>query len=81
MDVFDTVVIPSAGFTEIQMFTQPQGQGQTAVRGRCQAHQATGHRRVQPPAGDHDEVRRADRECAGNHRGRQQEPGDEDAGG
>lgn len=33
MDVFDTVVIPFAGFTEIQMFTQPQGQGQTAYDG------------------------------------------------
>lgn len=33
MDVYDTVVLPSAGFTEIQMFTQPQGQGQTAFEG------------------------------------------------
>lgn len=33
MDVYDTVVLPAAGFTEIQMFTQPQGQGQTAFDG------------------------------------------------
>lgn len=37
MDVFDTIVLPAAGFTELNMFTQPQGQGQTAFDGAVAA--------------------------------------------
>ena len=33
MDVFDTLVIPAAGFSELSLFTQIQGQGQTAFDG------------------------------------------------
>ncbi len=38
------------------------------------------YRRVQPPAGDHDEIRRPDRELTGNHRWWQQEPDHEKNG-
>ena len=33
MDIYDTIVIPAAGFSEISLFTQIQGQSQTAFDG------------------------------------------------